>query len=135
MSLGEFTIGQSAALTRTLTEADVMAFAEVTGDFNPVHMDADAAAASSFGERIVHGMLTASLLSALLASKLPGPGAIYLSQTLRFLRPVKIGDTVSAHVSITSIDAETRRITLATSVRNERGKSVVEGEAIVQLQT
>lgn len=135
MSLGEFTIGQSAALTRTLTEADVMAFAEVTGDFNPVHMDADAAAASSFGERIVHGMLTASLLSALLASKLPGPGAIYLSQTLRFLRPVKIGDTVSAHVSITSIDAETRRITLATSVRNERGKSVVDGEAIVQLQT
>ena len=135
MPLGEFTIGQSAALTRTLTEADVMAFAEVTGDFNPVHMDADAAAASSFGERIVHGMLTASLLSALLASKLPGPGAIYLSQTLRFLRPVKIGDTVSAHVSITSIDAETRRITLATSVRNERGKSVVDGEAIVQLQT
>ena len=135
MSLGEFTIGQSAALTRTLTEADVMAFAEVTGDFTPVPMDADAAAASSFGERIVHGMLTASLLSALLASKLPGPGAIYLSQTLRFLRPVKIGDTVSAHVSITSIDAETRRITLATSVRNERGKSVVDGEAIVQLQT
>ncbi len=134
MSLDDFAIGQSAELTRTLTEADVMAFAEVTGDFNPVHVDAEAAAASSFGERIVHGMLTASLLSALLASKLPGPGAIYLSQTLRFLRPVKLGDTVTARVEITAIDAGKRRLTLSTSVRNERGKNVVDGEAVVQLQ-
>ena len=134
MSLDGFTIGQSAELTRTLTEADVMAFAAVTGDFNPVHVDAAAAAATPFGERIVHGMLTASLLSALLASKLPGPGAIYLSQTLRFLRPVKLGDTVTAHVSITAIEPDKRRLTLATSVRNERGKNVVDGEAVVQLQ-
>jgi 3-hydroxybutyryl-CoA dehydratase len=120
VSLDEFTIGQCAELTRTLTETDVMAFAEITGDFNPVHVDAEAAAASAFGERIVHGMLTASLLSALLATKLPGAGAIYLSQTLRFLRPVKLGDTVTAQVSITAIDPAKRRLTLATSVRNER---------------
>ena len=133
MPIAEFTVGQSAELIRTLTERDVMAFAEVTGDFNPVHVDADAAAASSFGERIVHGMLTASLLSALLAMKLPGPGAIYLSQSLRFLRPVKLGDTVTARVEIVSIDIARRRLTLATFVRNERGKNVIDGDAVVQL--
>ena len=133
MPIAEFAVGQSAELIRTLTERDVMAFAEVTGDFNPVHVDADAAAASSFGERIVHGMLTASLLSALLAMKLPGPGAIYLSQSLRFLRPVKIGDTVTARVEIVSIDIARRRLTLATFVRNERGKNVIDGDAVVQL--
>ena len=133
MPIAEFAVGQSAELIRTLTERDVMAFAEVTGDFNPVHVDADAAAASSFGERIVHGMLTASLLSALLAMKLPGPGAIYLSQSLRFLRPVKIGDTVTARVEIVSIDIARRRLTLSTFVRNERGKNVIDGDAVVQL--
>ena len=133
MPIAEFAVGQSAELIRTLTERDVMAFAEVTGDFNPVHVDADAAAASSFGERIVHGMLTASLFSALLAMKLPGPGAIYLSQSLRFLRPVKIGDTVTARVEIVSIDIARRRLTLATFVRNERGKNVIDGDAVVQL--
>ena len=133
MPIAEFAVGQSAELIRTLTERDVMAFAEVTGDFNPVHVDADAAAASSFGERIVHGMLTASLLSALLAMKLPGPGAIYLSQSLRFLRPVKIGDTVTARVEIVSIDIASRRLTLATFVRNARGKNVIDGDAVVQL--
>ena len=91
------------------------------------------AASSSFGERIVHGMLTASLLSALLAMKLPGPGAIYLSQSLRFLRPVKLGDTVTARVEIVSIDIDKRRLTLATFIRNARGKNVVDGEAVVQL--
>lgn len=133
MPIAGFTVGQSAELSRTLTEADVMAFAEVTGDFNPVHVDAHAAASSSFGERIVHGMLTASLLSALLAMKLPGPGAIYLSQSLRFLRPVKLGDTVTARVEIVSIDIDKRRLTLATFIRNARGKNVVDGEAVVQL--
>ena len=133
MPIAEFAVGQSAELIRTLTERDVMAFAEVTGDFNPVHVDADAAAASSFGERIVHGMLTASLFSALLAMKLPGPGAIYLSQSLRFLRPVKIYDTVTARVEIVSIDIARRRLTLATFVRNERGKNVIDGDAVVQL--
>ena len=133
MAITDFTLGQSAELTRTFTEADVMSFAHVTGDFNPVHVDAAAAAASSFGERIVHGMLTASLFSTLLATKLPGPGAIYISQSLSFLRPVKLGDTVTARVSITAIDVDKRRLTVATLVRNARGKNVVTGEAVVQL--
>ena len=110
-----------------------MAFAAVSGDFNPVHVDAEAAAQSPFGERIVHGMLTASLLSALVASELPGPGAIYLSQTLQFLRPVRLGDTVTAQVTVTAIDQPKRRLALATSVRNARGKNVITGEAVVQL--
>jgi 3-hydroxybutyryl-CoA dehydratase len=135
LAIGDFTLGQSAELTRTFTEADVMAFAHVTGDFNPVHVDAAAAAASPFGERIVHGMLTASLFSTLLATKLPGPGAIYLSQSLSFLRPVKLGDTVTAHISVTAIDVDKRRLTLATLLRNERGKNVIVGEAVVQLSS
>ena len=133
MAIEDFSIGQSAELERTLTEADVMTFAGLTGDFNPVHVDADAAAASGFGERIVHGMLTASLLSTLLAMQLPGPGAIYLAQSVNFLRPVKLGDTVTARVEISAIDIVKRRLTLATTVRNARGKSVIAGEATVQV--
>ena len=133
MTIDSFTIGQVATLVRTISEADVMTFATLTGDHNPVHVDTNTAAASSFGERIVHGMLTASLLSTVLAMQLPGPGAIYLGQTLRFLRPVKLGDTVTAQVEITAIDVARRRMTLATTIRNERGKTVVDGEASVQL--
>lgn len=133
MAITDFSIGQAAEATRMFSESDVMAFAQVSGDFNPVHVDADAAAQSPFGERIVHGMLTASLLSALVASKLPGPGAIYLSQSLEFLRPVRLGDTVTAHVAITAIDQSKRRLTLATTVCNARGKNVLTGVAIVQL--
>ena len=131
--LADFALGQSAELTRTLTEADVMTFAALTGDYNPVHVDAVAAAASPFGERIVHGMLTASLLSTLLAMQLPGPGAIYVAQSVRFLRPVKFGETVTARVEVTAIDAAKLRLTLSTTIRNARGKSVIDGEATVQL--
>jgi 3-hydroxybutyryl-CoA dehydratase len=133
MAITDFSIGQTAELTRTFIEADVQAFATLTGDFNPVHVDAEAAAASPFGERIVHGMLTASLLSTVIAMRLPGPGTIYLSQALNFLRPVKLGDTITARVEVTAIDTEKRRLTLATSVRNARGKSVIDGEATVQI--
>ena len=133
VTIDDCSVGQVATLVRTISEADVMTFATLTGDYNPVHVDADAAAASSFGVRIVHGMLTASLLSTVLAMQLPGPGAIYLSQTLRFLRPVRLGDTVTVQVQVTAIDVATRRMTLATTIRNERGKMVVEGEASVQL--
>ena len=131
MAITDFQVGQVFEESRTFTEADVMAFAAVSGDFNPVHVDAAAAATSPFGERIVHGMLTASLLSALLAREVPG--AIYLSQTLNFLRPVKLGDTVLAHAVISEIDPVKRRLTLATTVRNARGKNVVDGMALVQV--
>ncbi len=133
VSIERFSVGQSAELTRTLSDADVMAFAQLTGDFNPVHVDDVAAATSAFGARIVHGMLTASLLSTVLAMQLPGPGAVYLNQTLAFLRPVKIGETVTARVEITAIDEAKRRLTLATTIRNARGKNVVTGEAVVQV--
>ncbi len=133
MAFADFAVGQSAELERTLSEADVMAFAALTGDYNPVHVDDVAAAASPFGERIVHGMLTASLLSTVLAMQLPGPGAIYVSQAVRFLRPVKFGETVTARVEITAIDPARLRLTLSTTIRNARGKSVIDGEAIVQL--
>ena len=130
--LEELSVGQSAELVRTVGEADIVAFAEVTGDNNPVHLDADYAAGTSFGERIAHGMLSAGYISAVLGTTLPGPGAIYLSQTLRFKRPVKIGDEVTARATITEIDEAKARITFAT-VCLVGGKPVVEGEAMVMV--
>lgn len=130
--LEELSVGQSAELVRTVGEADIVAFAEVTGDNNPVHLDADYAAQTSFGERIAHGMLSAGYISAVLGTTLPGPGAIYLSQTLRFKRPVKIGDEVTARATITEIDEAKARITFAT-VCLVGGKPVVEGEAMVMV--
>ena len=126
-----FAVGQWAEHRRIVTEADVELYAGITGDFNPVHMDAAAAAASSFGGRIAHGMLTAGFISAALGMKLPGPGAVYLSQTLQFLRPVRIGDAVVARVEITEVLPEERRLRLSTRCLNPRGKVVVDGEAVV----
>ena len=130
--LEELGVGQSAELVRTVGEADITAFAAVTGDANPVHLDADYAATTSFGQRIAHGMLSAGYISAVLGTTLPGPGAIYLSQTLAFKRPVKIGDTVTARATVTAIDAAKARVTLAT-VCLLNGKAVVDGEAVVMV--
>src|SRR3989338_839363 len=130
--LEELSVGQSAELVRTVGAADIEAFAEVTGDKNPVHLDAEYAAKTSFGERIAHGMLSAGYISAVLGTTLPGPGAIYLSQTLRFKRPVKIGDEVTARATITEIDEAKARVTFAT-VCLVNGKAVVEGEAVVMV--
>lgn len=126
-----FSVGQSAALSKTVTEADVVAFAEITGDRNPVHLDAAVAAASQFGERIAHGMLTAGFISAVLAMELPGPGAVYLSQSLRFVRPVRFGDTVTTRVEVVEVLPTQRHLRLSTSCRNQQGKLVVDGEAVV----
>lgn len=126
-----FAVGQWAELGRTVTETDVVLYAGITGDMNPVHIDAVAAAASQFGERIAHGMLTAGFISAALAMKLPGPGAIYLSQSLRFLRPVRIGDTVTARVEVIEVLFGKRRLRLSTRCRNQQGETVVDGEAVV----
>lgn len=130
--LEELSVGQSAQLVRTVGEADLVAFAAVTGDTNPVHLDADYAATTSFGERIAHGMLSAGYISAVLGTTLPGPGAIYLSQTLKFKRPVKIGDEVTAVVTISEINAAKAQVTLAT-VCKVGGKAVVDGEAVVMV--
>jgi len=128
--LEELSVGQSAQLVRTIGEADIVAFAAVTGDTNPVHLDADYAATTSFGQRIAHGMLSAGYISAVLGTTLPGPGAIYLSQTLKFKRPVRIGDEVTARVTITGIDPAKAQVTLAT-VCLVRNKTVLDGEAVV----
>lgn len=123
-------IGQSASIGKTVTEADILMFAAVSMDTNPVHLDAEAAAASLFKERIAHGMLSAGLISAVLGTRLPGPGSIYLSQTLAFRRPVRIGDTVKATCEVTALDAAKKRATLKT-VCTVGGKVVIEGEAVV----
>ena len=126
-----FAVGQVAEMCKTVTETDVVLYAGITGDMNPVHIDAVAAAASQFGERIVHGMLTAGFISAALAMKLPGPGAVYLSQSLRFVRPVRIGDTVTARVEVVEVLSTRRRLRLSTLCRNQQGETVVDGEAVV----
>ena len=123
----------TAEFSKTVTEADVVMFAGVTGDFNPAHVDAVAAEKGPFGGRIAHGMLSASFISTVLAMRLPGPGTIYLSQGLRFLRPVRIGDTVTAKVQVVETMAAKRRVRLATWVENQDGEKVVEGEALVMV--
>jgi 3-hydroxybutyryl-CoA dehydratase len=130
--LEDLSVGQSAELVRTVTEADIVAFAQVTGDTNPVHLDADYAATTSFGERIAHGMLSAGYISAVLGTSLPGPGAVYLSQSLAFKRPVKIGAEVTARVTVTAIDEAKARVTLDTACL-VGGKAVVGGEAVVMV--
>jgi 3-hydroxybutyryl-CoA dehydratase len=131
MRFDEIALGQDAELSKTITDDDVMAFAQVTGDFNPVHIDEIAASRSRFGGRIAHGMLSAGLISAAIAGKLPGPSSIYLSQTLRFTLPVRIGDTVTVHLRVTELLEGKRRVKLSTVCRNQKGETVVEGEAVV----
>lgn len=131
MKFQEIAVGQEAELSKTVTDADVMAFARVTGDFNPVHVDEIAAARSRFGGRIAHGMLSAGFISAAIADKLPGPSSIYLSQTLRFTLPVRIGDTITVHLRVTELIEPKRRVKLSTICRNQNGEMVIEGEALV----
>ncbi len=112
--LEDLTVGMSAAYAKTITEADVVLFAGVTGDDNPVHINAEYAATTRFGQRIAHGMLSAGLISAVLGTRLPGPGAIYIDQQLSFTAPVHIGDTVTATATVIEIDTERRRVKLET---------------------
>ncbi len=124
-------IGQKATRTKTISAEEVETFARITGDNNPVHLDEAYAATTQFGKRIAHGMLTAGLISALLANDLPGPGSIYLSQTLSFKAPVYLGETITATVEVTAYRAARRIATLKTTCHNQDGKLVIEGEAVV----
>jgi len=124
--------GMTSAFGKTITDADILMFAGVSGDTNPVHLNEEFAAGTAFQGRIAHGMLTASLISTVLGTKLPGPGCIYLSQSLRFLAPVRAGDTVRAEVTIKTIDRERRRCVFET-VCKVGGKNVLEGEAIIMV--
>ncbi len=127
----DFTEGQSASLTRVVTAADVEGFAAVTGDTNPVHLDETYAAGTRFGRRIAHGMLAVSYISAILGTKFPGPGTIYLSQSVSFLAPVYLGDTITATVTVSKFRAEKGVLTLLTQCTNQDGVKVVDGQAVV----
>jgi acyl dehydratase len=124
-------IGTTASRTKTITDEDVRLFAQVSGDDNSVHLDEAYAAQTPFKRRIAHGMLTASLISAVLGCDLPGLGTIYLSQNLKFKAPVYLEDTITATVEVTNYRADKRITTLKTTVTNQDGVLVVEGEAVV----
>jgi 3-hydroxybutyryl-CoA dehydratase len=120
--------GMSAVISKTVTEADIVLYAGISMDTNPLHLDEAYASGTRFGGRIAHGMLGAGLISALLGTKLPGPGAIYVSQSLRFKAPVRIGDTLVAEVTVTGLDPERKRARFATRVHV--GETlVIDGEA------
>lgn len=127
----ELSLGQKASFTKQVTEQDVVLFAAVSGDVNPVHLDEAFAAETMFGGRIAHGMLSGAIISAALAMELPGPGVIYLGQTLRFSRPVRIGDEVTAQLEVTEKREGKGIVKLACEVVNQDGKVVVSGEATV----
>ncbi len=129
--MAEFIPGQSATFTKTISEADIYAYAGISGDFNPLHVNAEFSKGSRFGERIAHGMITAGLISAVLGMRLPGPGAIYLSQTLNFVNPVRIGDTITAKAEVTTYREDKRVLTLRTTCTNQRGQTVLEGQAVL----
>ncbi|PWT88000.1 MAG: enoyl-CoA hydratase [Blastocatellia bacterium] len=127
----KFNIGDTAEETKTITAADIQTFADITGDHNPVHLDEEFAKTTRFGRRIAHGMLSASLISAVLANKLPGPGSVYLGQTLRFLAPVFPGDEVTARVTVVDIRADKPILKLHTVCVNQKGETVIRGEATI----
>tara|TARA_R110001592_G_scaffold337300_1_gene623598 strand:- start:215413 stop:215886 length:474 start_codon:yes stop_codon:yes gene_type:complete len=127
----EISIGQTASYSKQITELDIQLFAAVSGDVNPVHLDADYAAGSMFGERIAHGMLTGAIISAALAMELPGPGTVYLSQNLRFRLPVKIGDIITVVLEVTEKRDRRKVITLDCRASNTAGKVVATGSAEV----
>ncbi|MCP8464325.1 MaoC family dehydratase [Pseudomonas sp. ZM23] len=126
----ELEVGQKANFQRSVGERDIQLFAEVSGDRNPVHLDADYAATTLFKERIAHGMLSGALISAAIATTLPGPGTIYLGQNLRFTRPVKIGDMLDVELEVLE-KLPKNRVRIGTRVLNQNGEAVVEGEAEV----
>ena len=129
----ELCVGQRAELTRVISDEDVRLFARLTGDDNPIHLDEAAGRASRFGGRIAHGMLVGSLISTAIGMRLPGPGTVYLTQALKFTRPVRIGDTVTVLVEVLEIIAAKGRARLATTCRNQDGDMVLDGEALVMV--
>ena len=127
----EIAIGDCESVTVVVSDDKVVQFADITGDENPIHLNEDYARKSVFGERIAHGLLTAGLISAVLGTKLPGPGAVYISQNLKFMAPVKIGDKVTAIVEVVGKKDDKKRVTLKTNCFNNEGKAVIIGEAVM----
>lgn len=129
----EIFVGNSASISKTFTIKDVEEFSDLSNDKNPVHLDEEFAKSSIFGQRVVHGMLVASLFSGLLGEKLPGKGTIYIGQTLSFTAPVPIGEEVTATVEIVNIREDKPIITLQTICVNSIGQTVIDGEAVVKV--
>lgn len=129
--IGEICIGDKACMSRTVTEADVTLFGGVSGDMNPAHFDEAYAKGTQFKGRIAHGMIAASYMTAVMAMQLPGPGSIYLSQEMKFLAPVRFGDTVTARVEVLEKDANRNRVVLRTYCENQDGILLVDGKAMI----
>ncbi len=125
-----YELGRWESVTRTVTAKDVERFAEATGDTNPVHLDEDFAATTRFKRRIAHGMLVGSYISSLIGTEFPGPGTIYLSQTMKFMAPVYLGDTVTIRATVAGYRPEKEILTLETVVTNQHGVKVLTGEAV-----
>lgn len=130
-TMKELKIGESASFQKTISESDVYLFAGISGDINPAHINEEYMRDSRFKGRIAHGLLTASMISAVLGTKLPGPGTIYLGQELKFLAPVMIGDTVKATAEVIDLIPETNRVILSTVCTNQLGRTVISGQATV----
>ncbi len=127
----QLNIGDSDRFSKTVTETDIYLFAGVTGDFNPAHIDEAYAQGTFFKTRIAHGMLSAGFISAVIGTRLPGPGTVYMRQTLDFLAPVRIGDTVTATVEVTEKMEDKKRVRLRTTCVNQEGTRVLDGDALV----
>jgi len=130
-TIDEMQIGQTASFGKTITETDSYLYAAVTGDMNPAHTNHEYAKNTVFKERIAHGMISGGLISTVLGMHLPGPGCIYISQTLKFLAPVRFGDTITATAEVIEKNVEKNRVVLKTSCVNQDGKIVTEGEAVI----
>ena len=133
MRYDEMTVGMAAERTRVVSDELVRAYAELTEDFNPLHVDDEIANKSRFGGRIAHGMLSAGLVSAVLGMDMPGPGALWLTQSIKFTRPVMVGDTLTTRVEVIELMPAKRRARLATTCRNQKGETTLDGEALIQM--
>ena len=135
VTFDEIAIGDTTTYTRLITNQEVEAFAAISGDHNPLHLDPEYAATTAFGECIAHGMLTGALISAAIAMQLPGPGSVYLSQNIQFRAPVMLGDTLTVTLTVTDKHAKRPWVTLQCEVANQEGKAVAKGEAQVAAPT
>ena len=130
-SIEELSVGQSARFSKTITESDIYLYAGISGDFNPAHVNEEYAKGTFFKTRIAHGMLSASFISTVIGTLLPGPGSIYMRQEVDFLAPVKVGDTITAIAEVAEIIAEKKRVRLKTYCINQEGTKVIDGQALV----
>jgi 3-hydroxybutyryl-CoA dehydratase len=130
-TIDQIRLNETAEFAKTISESDVYLYAGVTGDFNPAHINEEYARGTFFKTRIAHGMLAAGLISAVLATRLPGPGSVYVRQELNFLAPVRIGDTVTARVEVIEIMSEKKQLRLRTTCSTQDGTLVLDGEAII----